>query len=64
MGNVTIINENGPICEMNELKNKIIELENASKVKERKIRYLESKLVNKKQKVLPCQNVHTQVICN
>ena len=55
------INEIESECEVNNLKNKVIELEYALKVKERKIKFLESKLANKTSKFIPCQTSQTQV---
>ena len=52
--------ENGRKCEVNNLKTKVIELENALQVKERKIRYLETKLDNKMGKLVPCNTSYTQ----
>jgi hypothetical protein len=41
--------------------NKVKELENELETKERRIKYLESRIASKEQEHVPCQSISTQV---
>ena len=41
--------------------NKVKDLENGLETKERRIKYLEARIASKKQELVPCQSISTQV---